>query len=320
MAEPATKVIGSLALTRAFAPVIRDNGGGAIVSLASLPSLAPIPQVGTYSGSKAALHSLMMSLRSELDGSGVSVLSVLPAFSETDMTAGIPQEKLSPEALALAVIEAVEGDAAEEYLNPMGMVHGGWTMALLDSALLCAVQTVRSAGDSYTSMGTEMKFIRPVLPTAGQLRGRAEVVTRGQRSATAQARVEDISGRLLASGTTTCFIFAGSAEPAGKAHGADEHRVDGALQAHGSGRPAQKTGPRRVREAIRDRFRLLGKRGHGRGRGLGVRAMSSTALTGKVNRLRTRPWRGPPRAVRGSSAAPPEAPQSRAGPGSSGGR
>ncbi len=98
------------------------------------------------------------------------------------------------------------GDPSDAYLNPMGLVHGGWTMALLDSALGCAVQTRLDAGQTFISLGTEVKFIRPITPRTGQVRSVASVVTRGRRTATASAYVEDQSGRILATGTTTCFI------------------------------------------------------------------------------------------------------------------
>ncbi len=99
------------------------------------------------------------------------------------------------------------GDPGPEFLNPMGMVHGGWIMTMLDSVLGCAVHSVLGPGQSYTSMGTEVKFIRPLAPDAGQVRALGTLVSRGRRSATAEARLEDASGRLIATGTTTCFLF-----------------------------------------------------------------------------------------------------------------
>ncbi|WP_321343339.1 PaaI family thioesterase [Breoghania sp.] len=98
------------------------------------------------------------------------------------------------------------GNPASRYLNPMGLVHGGWTMTLLDSALGCAVQTTLGRGETYASLGTEVKFIRPVLPGMEQVRCRAEVQSRGRATATAAGWVEDGRGRVLATGTSTCFI------------------------------------------------------------------------------------------------------------------
>lgn len=125
-AEMDTNVFGTLALTRTFASIIRANGGGGIVTLASILALAPIPQVGTYAATKAALHSLMMSLRAELDGSGVNVVSVLPAFVDTDMTAGIEQQKLTPEQIAAALIAGLEDDATEIYPGPAAAMAQGY--------------------------------------------------------------------------------------------------------------------------------------------------------------------------------------------------
>lgn len=98
------------------------------------------------------------------------------------------------------------GNPSQEYLNPMGLVHGGWTMALLDSAMGCAVQTILDAGETYVSLGTEVKFLRPITAKSGQVRAVGIVVDRTRQTAAAEARVEDSAGRILATGTSTCFL------------------------------------------------------------------------------------------------------------------
>lgn len=98
------------------------------------------------------------------------------------------------------------GDPGPEYLNPMGTVHGGWAMTLLDSALGCAIHSVMERGERYASLGTEVKFLRPILPTTGQVRCIGVLVSRGRRTATSEGRIEDQRGRILATGTSTCFI------------------------------------------------------------------------------------------------------------------
>ena len=98
------------------------------------------------------------------------------------------------------------GDPGPEYLNPMGTVHGGWAMTLLDSALGCAVHSVMERGERYASLGTEVKFLRPILPTTGQVRCIGVLISRGRRTATSEGRIEDQRGRILATGTSTCFI------------------------------------------------------------------------------------------------------------------
>ncbi len=101
---------------------------------------------------------------------------------------------------------AFEGEPGPHFLNPMGTVHGGWAMTLLDSALGCAVHSTLKAGEVYASLGTEVKFLRPILPTTGQMRCTGTIVSRGRRTATADGRLIDASGRLYATGTSTCFI------------------------------------------------------------------------------------------------------------------
>ena len=100
----------------------------------------------------------------------------------------------------------LRGEPGQEHLNPMGIVHGGWTMSFLDSVLGFAVHTTLEAGETYVSLGTEVKFIRPLFAGTGQVRALGELVTRGKRTATAMAKVEDQQGRIIATGTSTCFI------------------------------------------------------------------------------------------------------------------
>src|SRR5262245_52843393 len=54
-----------------------------------------------------------------------------------------------------------EGDAGPHLLNPLGMVHGGWALMLIDSAAGCAVHTLMPAGGSYTTIETKANFTRP---------------------------------------------------------------------------------------------------------------------------------------------------------------
>lgn len=98
------------------------------------------------------------------------------------------------------------GNPDARYLNPLGSVHGGWAMTLLDSVLGCAVHTTMAVSETYSSLGTEVKFIRPIFPNTGQVRAVGKVLSRGRRTATASGHIEDQKGRILATGTTTCFI------------------------------------------------------------------------------------------------------------------
>jgi uncharacterized protein (TIGR00369 family) len=98
-------------------------------------------------------------------------------------------------------------EADERFANPMGTVHGGIIATLLDSALGCAVQSVLPDGAAYTTLSLELKYLRAVPLDAGELLATGTVVHAGRRQATAEARLNDESGRLLATATTTCLVL-----------------------------------------------------------------------------------------------------------------
>jgi uncharacterized protein (TIGR00369 family) len=102
------------------------------------------------------------------------------------------------------------GEPGEEHYNPIGVVHGGYASTLLDSALGCAVHTTCPAGVGYTSQTLEVKYLRPITRETGAVRAEADVVHRGRRNATSEARLTSLeTGKLLATGTSTCLILDG---------------------------------------------------------------------------------------------------------------
>ncbi len=109
-------VFGPLALTRAFAPALARNGGGAVVMLNSVASHFSFPLGAGYSASKAAIHSLTAALRRELAGQGTRVLGVYPGPIDTDMAKEIDMPKVSPADVGRAIVAALE--AGEEDLYP----------------------------------------------------------------------------------------------------------------------------------------------------------------------------------------------------------
>ncbi|GAC1687548.1 MAG: PaaI family thioesterase [Candidatus Dormibacteraceae bacterium] len=100
------------------------------------------------------------------------------------------------------------GQPGEFVYNPLGVVHGGYAMTLLDSAMGCAVQTMLAHGEGYTSLETSVNFVRPITKETGRVRCEGKVIHRGGRIATAEGRlVAESTGKLLAHGTTTCMVF-----------------------------------------------------------------------------------------------------------------
>ena len=103
-----------------------------------------------------------------------------------------------------------EGEPGEEHYNPIGVVHGGYAATLLDSALGCAVHTTLPAGQGYTSLGLEAKFVRPISRDTGRVLCEANVIYRGRKQATAEAKLTAAaSGKLLAHGQATLMILSG---------------------------------------------------------------------------------------------------------------
>jgi uncharacterized protein (TIGR00369 family) len=96
---------------------------------------------------------------------------------------------------------------AEQHYNPIGVVHGGIAMTLLDSAMGCAVQTRMPAGGGYTTLEAKTNLVRAVTLSTGKLRAIGKVVHVGKRVATAEARLEDADGKLYAHATTTCIVL-----------------------------------------------------------------------------------------------------------------
>jgi len=103
-----------------------------------------------------------------------------------------------------AAVSLVPG---EHHLNTLGTVHGGVIAALLDTASGCAVHTCLPAGVAYTSLDLTVRFLRSVTPATGVVRAEGTVLMKGSRTATAQARLVDRQGRLLAHATSTCLLF-----------------------------------------------------------------------------------------------------------------
>jgi uncharacterized protein (TIGR00369 family) len=93
------------------------------------------------------------------------------------------------------------------HLNPWGTVHGGLTATLLDSCMGLAVQSTLAKGVSSTTLEFKISLVRAITPETGEIRAEGKVLNAGRRIGTAEGRVIDKMGRLLAHGTTTCFIF-----------------------------------------------------------------------------------------------------------------
>ena len=93
------------------------------------------------------------------------------------------------------------------HYNPIGSVHGGYAATLLDSAMGLAVHSMLPAGTGYTTLEFKVSFIKGMTEDTGPVRTEGRTLNVGRRAATAEARITDTKGRLLAHATTTCLIF-----------------------------------------------------------------------------------------------------------------
>ncbi|GAA3389832.1 PaaI family thioesterase [Cryptosporangium minutisporangium] len=146
-----------------------------------------------------------------------SALHGLAGYSGLELIRAISDRKAPPPNIAtllgMNLTEVDEGrvvftlDAKPEFSNPLGTVHGGIHATLLDSAMGCAVHTTLPAGVGYTTLELKVNYVRAVSLDAGTLTCVGEVIHVGGRVATAEGRVTDAAGRLLAHATTTCMLF-----------------------------------------------------------------------------------------------------------------
>jgi uncharacterized protein (TIGR00369 family) len=134
------------------------------------------------------------------------------AFLRSMIAGEIPMPPIA-QALGFALTAAEEGFArfesapAEYQYNPMATVHGGVVCTLLDSAMGCAVMTTLDPDTAYTTAQLAVHLTRPITIATQRMIAEAKIVHRGNRIATAEGRLLDERGRVLAHGTTTCAIF-----------------------------------------------------------------------------------------------------------------
>ncbi|MDI9902649.1 SDR family oxidoreductase [Rhodococcus sp. IEGM 1409] len=105
---------GPLTVTRAFAPVIENNGGGTVLNVLSVLSWFHPAALGSYAASKAAAWAMTDAVREELAPRGISVSALHVAYMDTDMAAGVPAEqKINPADVATQALDGIESGLAE---------------------------------------------------------------------------------------------------------------------------------------------------------------------------------------------------------------
>ncbi|MEK9971122.1 MAG: PaaI family thioesterase [Ferrovibrio sp.] len=94
-----------------------------------------------------------------------------------------------------------------KHYNPIGSVHGGYAGTMLDSCMSCAVQSMLPKGMGYTTLEYKVSLVRAISHKTGTVYAEGTAIQVGSRVGTAEGRITDASGKILATGTTTCLIF-----------------------------------------------------------------------------------------------------------------
>jgi peptide/nickel transport system ATP-binding protein len=118
-AEMASNYFGTLALCRAFAPVLKGNGGGAIVNVLSILAKATIPAMGSLCASKAAALRMTEGVRAELAAQGTLVVALMTGALDTDMARDFQGPKSAPAEVAKELLAAINAGTEEVYHGPM---------------------------------------------------------------------------------------------------------------------------------------------------------------------------------------------------------
>ena len=142
------------------------------------------------------------------DMAGRSGLELLQAMA----TGEIPPPPIA-QTLGFSLVEAARGhtvfecEPAEYHYNPIGIVHAGLAMTLMDSAMGLAFVTTLDEPVAWTTLELKANFTRPLTVDTGIVRCTGSVVHPGRRVATTEARIEDSDGRLCAHGTSTILVL-----------------------------------------------------------------------------------------------------------------
>src|SRR6185295_4255965 len=133
-------------------------------------------------------------------------------FVQGLVTGALPLNSMA-ETLGYDIVEAsnsrvvITAEPTTAHLNPAGTVHGGLAATLLDSCMGLAIHSTLDKGFGQTTLEFKISLVRPVTPETGLVRAEGRVISRGRRVGTAEGRLIDTQGRILAHGTTTCLIF-----------------------------------------------------------------------------------------------------------------
>ena len=114
-----TNFFSMLRVSKAFAPILKANGGGALLNVLSIASWINGGELAAYSASKSAAWSLTNALRNELAAQKTQVLGLHMAYVDTDLTRGLDSPKSSPEQIVQRALDGLEAGLDEVLADPL---------------------------------------------------------------------------------------------------------------------------------------------------------------------------------------------------------
>lgn len=133
-------------------------------------------------------------------------------YLEAMMRGDVPRMPIE-KTLGFEIVEVEEGrtvfasEPQVAHYNAIATVHAGYTATLLDSCMACAVLSTLPKGTGFTTMEFKISLLRPMTKDTGLVRAEGLIMSRGRRAATAEGRLTDQRGKLIAHATTTCLVF-----------------------------------------------------------------------------------------------------------------
>ena len=98
------------------------------------------------------------------------------------------------------------GNPDRRSYNLLNSVHGGWTAAILDTAMALSNLSTLAADQGFTTLDIRINYLRPITVETGEVRAEGNVIQGGRRVAYCEAKLLDGAGKLLAHGTGSCLI------------------------------------------------------------------------------------------------------------------
>ena len=159
-------------------------------------------------------------VRARMDGNqgpGVATLAQVAGRTGLELMEAMLKGELPyppiAETLDLSLVEVSSGRAVFQgrpgprHLNPMGGIHGGWALTLIDSAGACAANSVLPPQTSCTTIETKGNFARPITTKTGTVRAEGRVVSQTRQIISTEIRVTNQEGKILAHGTSTVMVL-----------------------------------------------------------------------------------------------------------------